>query len=125
MKIRIIGDSISCDQLRSMLRTSAVPIVDSILSWGFTVELVDGGECIVFDSVDCELEALCLRFVSELTDTDIIIRRRGGVNFSDRHMRVEVPQNPHMQNAVEVGILRAVLTISRTKQKPLWRFWNA
>ena len=118
MRVAITGSSKSCDALRGMCENNnRIGVVRFLPS--YTVELNDGGNAIVFDSIDCLLEREILNSVRELTDTIIHISTAGG-NQSDTRISILIPDNEKDRWAVETGVYRGLDKV--IKKSP--SFWS-
>jgi hypothetical protein len=71
-----------------------------------------------FDSVDCELEAVVLRHVTQLAAAPVMVDRPGGVVRSERELRIILPVTGDARAdeaaavAVEFGVLRGLLDLT-------------
>ncbi len=128
MRIKIIGESETARALRGLLRQAGFAVTEFLPAdavtaapiAGYVVRIEDTpGQHILFDSVDCELEAAIVRHVTQLSALPVIVDRPGGEVHSDREIRIAVPRDPQQQTAVEFGVLRGLLDVVHGKgEKP-------
>lgn len=124
MRISIEGDSCIAMVLRSYAATAGHHVTSRNPS--YTVAVEDGaGPNIIIDGINCRLKDAVQDAIAELTDTPIEYQRAGGVQ-SDRRIRVVGTGNDADADAIERGLLRALLIVAAGPQpkKSVFRFWR-
>ena len=123
MRIKVVGENDCARALRGLLRQAGFAVSEFLPtdpprrvnapSAGYVISVVEseGGENILFDSVDCPLEANILRHVTALSKLPVLLDRPGGEVHSDREIRISVPAcgGEAQQLAVEFGVLRGLM----------------
>jgi hypothetical protein len=118
MRIAVEGTEFLTDGLKRYLESAGYRV--SGYAPFYTITLVQGaGPNIVVDSVDSPFEREIINRIAELTPVRIELARAGGVQSTDA-MRIEVPfgTTAELLDAIERGVLRAVLIRTGNKQLP-------
>lgn len=125
MRIKVTASSaLRCGEvarrLRGMLRLEDFVVTDSRPD--YQVEIAaSGSQYIEVDGVDCELERQIVNMIAELTETNILLKRAGGVQ-SDRAIRIGLPSRETDCTAVENGVFRGLVKHTKRSQRPgLWQ----
>lgn len=111
MRINVHGEIPSCQTLKLYLEFNGYQIsaTDPFLTVTLDHHEKDS---IVIDGRDCEFERLCINRISALTPMQVSLQRHGGVQ-SDQAIRVVFPNKPEPVDAVERGVLAAVMVITK------------
>ena len=112
MRVDVQGDCPSAKALRGYLARHDFHLTGRWPDFTVRIEEQDGVANLLLDSIDSELEQAILRHVRKHTATPIEIRTAGGV-ASDREVRIVLPPDEAERRAVEIGVFRALLDISK------------
>ncbi len=121
MRVKIIGENDCAKAARGLLRQAGFAVTEFLPTdaaahgplAGYVIGIVEDARAdkIYIDSVDCALEALILKHVTQLSKLPVVINRPGGVVHSDREIGLIVPRDAEEQQAVEFGVLRGLLEL--------------
>lgn len=126
MRIHVAGDCPAAKTLRGYLARHDFHLTDYQPDFTIRIEEQASQARPVLDSIHCELEQAILRHMRKQTPTPIEIHTAGGV-ASDREVRIVVPPVEGERRAVEVGVFRALLEVSKQagdgarRAGPWWR----
>ena len=110
MRISVPGDSDVAKVLRGCLAQAGYLV--TAVNPAYTVLVEDGsGPHIVIDGINCRFKDAVQDSIAELTDTRIEYHRAGGVQ-SDRAIHVVTAPGEDNADAVERGLLRAILIVT-------------
>jgi hypothetical protein len=112
MRVNVTGDCPPAKVLRGYLARHDFHVTDRWPDFTVRIEEEAGRAKPALDSIHCELEQAILRHLRKQTATPIEIHTAGGVE-SDREVRIIVPPVEEERRAVEVGVFRALLEISK------------
>ncbi len=120
MRIQVTGNCEPAKAVRKGLMAEGFAVTDSFASYQILVEQTDG-EIPEVDGIDCELERQIVNCISKLADTDVLLRRCGGVR-SDQKIRIAVPRNEAVSAQVEQAIIKgfALATNTRPDRRLKW-----
>lgn len=104
MRVKIIGDNLAARTLKGYVEALGYAVVDSLPD--FTVELIEKGEEVIVDGIDCDLERKAIYYFEDLGIGRFILERAGGVR-SDRELKVTYPVGK--DPIIARGIARALL----------------
>jgi len=124
MRVSIEGDTNVSKVLRSYAAAAGLRVTS--FNPSYTVVVEEGaGPAIVIDGINCRFKNAVQDAISELTDTRIEYQRAGGVQ-SDRKIRVVTSGGELDADAIERGLLRALLTVARPapERKSIFKFWR-
>lgn len=124
MRISIEGDTQIAKVLRGYAAAAGLHVTSFNPSYSVIVE-EGAGPNIVIDGVNCRFKDAVQDAIAELSDTRIEYHRAGGVQ-SDRRIRVVSNGAERDADAIERGLLRALLMVSgqAPSRKSLLRFWR-
>jgi hypothetical protein len=122
MRVKIIGENDCAKAARGLLRQAGFAVTEFLPTdavahgplAGYVIGITQDARAdkIYIDSVDCALEALILKHITQLSKRPVVINRPGGVVHSDREIGLIVPHDAEEQQAVEFGVLRGLLELS-------------
>lgn len=121
MRIKVQGTSQSVAVLRSHLEHPNVGYIVSGAAASFTIILDDDPNAthITVDSIDSPLERNIINCIAELTDSQILLARAGGIQ-DETSIRLIIPVNTD-PSVIERGVLRGILKTTKHKiSKPWW-----
>jgi hypothetical protein len=120
MRIQVTGGSQSAKAVRTGLAAEGFAVCQRFATYKIQVGETDGAIPEV-DGVDCELERQIVNCISRMADTDILLRRPGGVQ-SDQSIRVLVPGDPAVAHLVEQAIIKgfALAVNSKSNRRTKW-----
>ncbi len=120
MRLLIAGESPAAKALRGQLARQDFHLTAYHPHLTIRIEEQPGAVRPLLDSVDGELERAILRHLRKQTVTPIEIQTAGGVQ-SNREIRIVLPPTDEERRAVEVGVFRALLELSKQDRKPWWK----
>lgn len=124
MRIRVTGECDAAKVLRKKLPQAGFVVTESLPDYSVAIEIHEE-DSIIIDGIPCPFETQTAFHVSKLTSADIRLRRRTGDVFRDDQIKVTLRAVPEEENAVELGIIRALLEISGQKtRKKFWQVWR-
>src|SRR5258708_11549520 len=115
MRIKIVGTCEAAIVLRNKLPLAGFLVSEGMADFTFFLEETHDKTHIVLDSIPCPIEQLVLFHISQLTKTDIAIKRQTGEIFSDVELKITIPDTTEDSNAVELGIIRALLNMVKPR----------
>jgi hypothetical protein len=126
MRVKIIGENDCAKATRGLLRQAGFAVTEflpadavtqgPIAGYVITIQEEAASERLHIDSVECPLEAAVLKHVTQLSKLPVVVDRPGGVVHSDREIGLIVPASLEQQQAVEFGVLRALLELAGQKK---------
>ena len=125
MRVKVVGNGDAAPELRGLLKSQDFLVTDRMAHYTVQVEEskeMEGKDFFLIDGVRCRLETRVAEHIQQLTQKNIHLARRGGVQ-SDRALRVvHAPSDAHL---VATGIFRGLLDTCRPhrRQRPAW--WRA
>jgi hypothetical protein len=124
MRISIEGDTGIAKVLRGYATAAGLHLTNHNPTYSVIVE-EGAGPNIVIDGINCRFKEAVQNAVSELSDTRIEYQRAGGVQ-SDRKIRIVGTGSEADADAIERGVLRALLIVTGRPQpkKNIFRFWR-
>lgn len=124
MRIRVTGECDAAKVLRKKLPQAGFVVTESLPDYSVAIEIHEE-DSIIIDGIPCPFETQTAFHVSKLTSADIRLRRRTGDVFRDDQIKVTLRAVPEEENAVELGIIRALIEISGQKtRKKFWQVWR-
>ena len=122
MRVLIAGDCVTAKALRGYLARHDFHLTSHAPDFAVRIEEQPGAVRPLIAAIPGELEQTILRHLRKQTATPIEIQTAGG-GEDDRTVRIVVPPNEAERRAVEVSVFRALLEVSRQKEKLPW--WKA
>lgn len=111
MRILISGNNDTAKAVRAQLAATFALVESSQDNPDYAVEIEHGaGRRIIFDSIDCPLEAHIYGHIRQLTAVPIETHTEGGKQ-SPRELKIIVPNSREVQDAVAKGVLRGFLDL--------------
>ena len=120
MRVRVTGTSGPAKAVRTGLAAEGFAVTDRFSSYQIIVEEAEGDVPEV-DGIDCELERQIVNCIAKIADTDVLLRRRGGIE-SDQRIRIAVPKDDGMASRVEQAIIKgfALAAGSQSGKRRKW-----
>jgi hypothetical protein len=122
MRVLIAGDCVTAKALRGYLARHDFHLTSHAPDFAVHIEEQPGAVRPLVAGIPGELEQAILRHLRKQTATPIEIQNAIAAE-GERAVRIVVPPNEGERRAVEVSVFRALLEVSRQKEKLPW--WQA
>jgi hypothetical protein len=124
MRICVTGECPASKALRGYLCKHDFYLTDQAPDWTVHIEESEDTVRLTLDSTGGELEQALLRHIRKQTSSAIEIHTARTVS-SEREIRIVAPLSETDRKAVETGVLRGLLEITKQdlNRKPWWSQW--
>ena len=126
MRINVTGECPAAKALRGYLCKHDFHLTGHAPDWIVHIEEPEGATTLALDSAGGDLEQVLLRHIRKQTSSAIEIHT-GRLVSSEREIRIQVPRSETDRKAVEIGVFRGLLEMTKQdlKSKPSrWRWWT-
>ena len=123
MRVNVEGPGQAAKNLKSLLCGSGFHLTSLLAAYTVSIEETTSSTVIIVDGVASALESEIVNHIEKSLaqqglDGLLALKRIGG-NRDDSRINLMVPKTEALQAAIEIGIMRALVTLAR-KDKPRW-----